>query len=268
MVVQFNFTRDYRVIAEVTIRVSMETGTKMNDIEIRKRTVQLVEYGYGSEMHVCGGVLLDRRRTGDLCFLTVSWPAVLHMMVLCDTGMRNVQNSQMGSFDSKWAFTIPGINSKPQNSVSPHFIRWENGNDNVQNSALGELPSSSLSCIPSYPRFLKDIQGAETFSVATVSPISCSISEDAANTIGTPLCLCDNLRIISIPSESHIMEFKIDSEVKLPPCGTDMQVTGCPVFDYEGRTVALAYYANWKDRKIFALNLERYRAHMEIQPCW
>lgn len=240
----------------------------MDDVEIRKRTLQLIEPEASSVKHVCGGVLLDRRRNGNLCFLTVSWPAILYMDVLCDTGKETIINSQMGTDDPKWSFRIPAAKGRPFVSLSPHFIRWENGNVNVQNRAVWASSPPLVSCIPSSPRFLDEIPNGETFSVATVSSVSCFTNENTDEIIGTPFCLCKKLNVLSLSPESNIVEFRIDPKEELPSNVTDTQVTGCPILDHDGNTVALAYYANWKDGKVSALNLKRYRTHMEAQPCW
>lgn len=240
----------------------------MDDVEIRRRTLQLIEPGANSVIHVCGGVLLNRHRNEDLCFLTVSWPAILHMDVLCDTGKETVINSQTGTDDPKWSFKIPAAKGRPSISLSPHFIRWENVNINVQNWAVWASSPPQESCIPSSPRFLDELSDNETFSAATISPVSYSTKDNADVIIGTPFCLCETLRISALSPESNIVEFKIDPAVELPSIVTSTQVSGCPILDHDGNTVALAYYANWKERKVSALNLEKYRSHMEIQPCW
>lgn len=241
---------------------------KIDDIEIRRRTLQLIEPGASSVIHVCGGVLLNRHRNENLCLLTVSWPAISHMEILCDTGKETVINSQTGTDDSKWSFNIPVAKGCPFVSLSPHFIRWENGNVKVQNRAVWAFSPPLVSCIPSLPRFLEDIPNGETFSVATITPVSCFTNQEANKNIGTPFCLCEKLCILRLPPESHIVEFKIDPKAELPSNVTDTQITGCPILDHDGNTVALAYYANWKDGKVSALNLKRYRTHMEAQPCW
>ncbi|MBP5545595.1 MAG: hypothetical protein ILM98_16105 [Kiritimatiellae bacterium] len=239
---------------------------EMNDIEIRKRTLQLVEPQINSKTRVCGGVLL-KHSNRPVSFLTVSWSTILHIEALCDTGMETVGNTQMGTIDTKWAVMIPATNGHYQEPLSPHFIRWDQ--KKVINQTLGETPFPTLQCVPSSPRFLREYPNNETFSVATVSPIFSTTNNDVAKIIGTHCCLCNNLRVSSIPTDSHLMEFKIDT-TKIEPTGSmdNMQVSGCPILDRNGSTVALAYYAKWGEGKVLALNLERYRLHMENQPFW